>query len=349
MSLELRDLRLSYPGLSLELSLDVATGELLTLLGPSGCGKTTTLRLVAGFLAPERGRVLVDGRDVTLLPPEERGVGIVFQDYALFPHMSVAANVAFGPRMQRWPRPEAKARVEELLALVGLAGFGGRRVEELSGGEQQRVALARALAPRPRVLLLDEPLSALDRGLREGLRREIRRIQRDLGITTVYVTHDQEEALALADRVAVMNLGRIAQQGEPREIYRRPASLFVAGFVGTSNQVPGSVVGRDGAGLLVESACGRLRCQGPPELAQGDAVVVVFRPQSCRLGSAAQAGDNRFAAAVDSVEYFGERSVVRARSGGCELVVAAGDDAAIAPGETLTVAVAPTACWALQG
>ena len=159
MSLELRGLALRYPGFDLELSLEVAAGELVTLLGPSGCGKTTTLRLVAGFLAPDSGSVLIDGRDVTGFAPEERSVGIVFQDYALFPHMSVAQNVAYGPRMRRWPRPEVEARVEELLALVGLAGFGGRRVEQLSGGEQQRVALARALAPRPRLLLLDEPLS----------------------------------------------------------------------------------------------------------------------------------------------------------------------------------------------
>ncbi len=348
MSLQLRDLRLTYPGLDLQLSLEVADGELLTLLGPSGCGKTTTLRLVAGFLAPERGTVIIDGRDVTSLPPEERGVGIVFQDYALFPHMTVAQNVAFGPRMQRWARPDTAARVEELLLLVGLAGFGRRRVEELSGGEQQRVALARALAPRPRLLLLDEPLSALDRGLREDLRRQIRRIQRDLGITTIYVTHDQEEALALSDRVAVMNGGRIAQQGRPPEIYRRPASLFVARFVGTSNQVPGRVLARDGAALLVDSACGRLRCDGPDSLALGDEVVVVFRPESCRLVAPGGDGANRLAATVDSVEYLGERSVVRARAGGCELVIAAGDEAAIAPGDAVTVAVAPAACWALR-
>ncbi len=347
MALELRSLELRYPGFDLDLSIQVATGELVTLLGPSGCGKTTTLRLVAGFLEPARGAVLIDGRDVTALPPEDRSVGIVFQDYALFPHMSVAQNVAFGPRMQRWAHADTAARVGELLALVGLAGYGGRRVEELSGGEQQRVALARALAPRPRLLLLDEPLSALDRRLREGLRREIRRVQRGLGITTVYVTHDQEEALALSDRVVVMNAGRVAQQGAPREIYHRPASRFVAAFVGESNQLPGRVIGRDGSSLVVEGPCGRLLCRGPGGIAPGDEVVVVFRPASCRLGDA-DGKANRISTVVDSVEYLGERSVVRARaSSGCELVVAAGDDELPAPGDAVTLSVAPAACWAL--
>jgi ABC-type Fe3+/spermidine/putrescine transport system ATPase subunit len=254
--------------------------------------------------------------------------------------------------MQGWARRDAEARAEELLDLVGLAGFGPRRVEEISGGEQQRVALARALAPRPRLLLLDEPLSALDRGMREGLRREIRRIQRGLGITTVYVTHDQEEALALSDRVVVMNAGRVAQQGEPREVYRRPASLFVAGFVGTSNQVPGQVVGREGPWLLVAGDCGLLRCAAPEGLAPGDAAVVVFRPESCRLGGAGGEGANRLSAVVDSVEYLGERSVLRARtSAGCELVVAAGeagDEEMPAAGDVVSLAVPPAACWALR-
>ncbi len=346
MPLVLRGLAKRYPQLDLELSLEIATGELATLLGPSGCGKTTALRLVAGFLVPDRGEVVLDGRDVTRLAPEDRGVGIVFQDYALFPHMNVAQNVAFGPRMRRWPRAGTEARVEELLSLVGLAGFEKRRVEELSGGEQQRVALARALAPRPRLLLLDEPLSALDRGLREGLRREIRRVQRGLGITTVYVTHDQEEALALSDRVVVLNGGRVAQAGPPREIYHRPRTLFVADFVGKSNQVPGRVVRRDEGGLEVETPSGLWRCLGPDGVAPGDAVRVLFRPESCRLDAAGGAG-NRVVAAVDSVEYLGEGSVIRARAGGSELVIKAGDDAAPAPGASLAFTVAPSACWAL--
>ncbi len=357
MSLLLQGLALRYPRLDLSLSLEAATGDLVTLLGPSGCGKTTTLRLVAGFLTPDSGAVLVDGRDVTRLAPEERGVGIVFQDYALFPHMSVAQNVAYGPRMRRWPRGGIEARVEELLGLVGLAGFGGRRVEELSGGEQQRVALARALAPRPRVLLLDEPLSALDRGLREGLRREIRRIQRELGITTVYVTHDQEEALAISDRVVVINEGRVAQAGPPREIYRRPRTRFVAAFVGKSNQVAGRVTGRSGGELTVETAWGEIRCEGPAEAAPGDAVDVLFRPESCRLdaggapdpGVAGAGGDlpNRVVAVVESVEYLGEGSVIRARAGDAELILKAGDDQMPAPGARLAFTVPPQACWAL--
>jgi ABC-type Fe3+/spermidine/putrescine transport system ATPase subunit len=350
MSLSLHGLRKRYPTLDLDLDLDVADGELATLLGPSGCGKTTALRLIAGFLQPDAGSVIIDGRDVSALAPEERGVGIVFQDYALFPHMDVAANVAFGPRMRGWPRREIDGRVEELLALVGLAGYGRRKVDELSGGEQQRVALARALAPRPRLLLLDEPLSALDRGLRESLRREIRRVQRGLGITAVYVTHDQEEALALSDRVIVINGGRVAQAGGPREVYARPASLFVAGFVGKSNRVAGTIASRGESELEVATAWGLFRCPGPPAGRVGDAVSVLFRPEGCRIAAAGgRPPHNSLVAVVDSVEYVGEGSLVRVRADGCELLVKTGDDEPPAPGDRVTLVAAPSACWALPG
>jgi len=216
-------------------TLEVADGELLAVVGPSGCGKTTLLRLIAGLEQPDAGRVLIQGRDVTALPPERRDVGFVFQQFALFPNMSVAGNVEYGLKRRGVPRAERARRVQEMLAMVGLSQLAGRRPDQLSAGQQQRVALARALAPRPKTLLLDEPLSALDAAIRTRLREELRETQRRLGITTILVTHDQEEALAIADRVAVMNAGRLEQVGTPWELYDRPQTVFVAGFIGRGN------------------------------------------------------------------------------------------------------------------
>ena len=215
--------------------LDVGRGEFFTMLGPSGSGKTTTLRLIAGFERPDAGAVLLRGRDVTDDPPYARNVNTVFQDYALFPHMSVEENVAYGLKIKRVPAAERRARVEEALATVQLSGFGGRRPGQLSGGQRQRVALARALVNRPQVLLLDEPLGALDLKLRQEMQIELKRIQREVGITFVYVTHDQDEALTMSDRLAVFNRGRIEQVGPPAEVYEHPRTEFVAGFVGVSN------------------------------------------------------------------------------------------------------------------
>ncbi|MFI5208435.1 MAG: ABC transporter ATP-binding protein [Gemmatimonadales bacterium] len=229
------------------ITLDVARGEILALLGPSGCGKTTTLRLLAGFETPDAGRVFVDGEDVTRLPPAERRLGMVFQNYSLFPHLDVGENVAFG---LTGPRESRAQRVTEVLAMVDLAGFERRSVAALSGGQQQRVALARSLAPEPRVLLLDEPLSNLDPALRERTRRELREAIQRVGITTVFVTHEQEEAFDLGDRVAVMNAGRLEQVGTADVLYDQPASSFVATFVGRANTLPGELVG-GAAGTLV--------------------------------------------------------------------------------------------------
>ncbi len=231
----------TWPGGSVALhplDLDIAAGETLVLLGPSGCGKTTLLRLIAGLEAPDAGgRVVFDGEDVTRLPIERRNVGMVFQSYALFPNMDVASNIGYGLRVRGVPRAEARRRVEEMLAMMRLTALGGRRIEALSGGQRQRVALARAIAPRPRVLLLDEPLSALDARLREQLRQEIDGLLRGLGITAIYVTHDQGEAMALGDRICAMDRGRIAQIGTGRDLYHRPADDFVAGFVGDTNRL----------------------------------------------------------------------------------------------------------------
>lgn len=224
-----------------ELDLDIDRGEFFTLLGPSGCGKTTTLRMVAGFEDPTAGSVLIEGADVAGLPPHRRPTNTVFQSYALFPHLSVGQNVAFGLERKKVPRDEARRRVEAELERVGLGTEINRRPNQLSGGQQQRVALARALVNRPKVLLLDEPLGALDLKLRKGLQLELKRIQTEVGITFVYVTHDQEEALTMSDRIAVMNRGRVEQVDGPEEVYERPATTFVAGFIGVSNLMPGEV------------------------------------------------------------------------------------------------------------
>lgn len=237
MGLVIKKLEKAYPEFYMDISLEVKKGELLTLLGPSGCGKTTTLNLIAGFLIPDRGKIILNGTDITALPPHKRKIGIVFQDYALFPHMNVYKNIAFGLKMAGFDEKHIRKRVEELLKLTRLLGYEQRNVTTLSGGEQQRVALARALAPHPELILLDEPLSALDAKLRKELRGEVRRIIKEIALTTIYVTHDQEEAMALSDRIAVMKEGKIEQIGTPFEIYNRPETSFVAEFVGMPNKI----------------------------------------------------------------------------------------------------------------
>src|SRR5690606_37436001 len=226
-----------------DIDLDIHDGEFITLLGPSGCGKTTLLRMLAGFETPDEGSIRLDGQDIVALAPNQRPLNTVFQNYALFPHMTVFQNVAYGLRMEKCPAEDIRTRVEQMLAMVQLSDFAARKPHQLSGGQQQRVAIARAVIKRPRVLLLDEPLSALDFKLRKTMQLELKRIQRELGITFVFVTHDQEEALSMSDRVVVLNQGHIEQLGTPREVYERPASLFVAHFVGEANLLPGEITG----------------------------------------------------------------------------------------------------------
>ncbi len=269
-----------------QVSIGAGKGEIVALLGPSGSGKTTVLRLVAGFEAPDAGRILVEGEDVTALPPERRRFGMVFQHYALFPHMTVGENVAFGLASDGAAPAAARARVTEMLALAGLEGFEDRRVTAISGGQQQRVALARALAPNPRVLLLDEPLSNLDPTLREKTRRELKRAIRKVGITTLFVTHEQEEAFELGDRVAVLNQGRLEQLGTPEELFERPATRFVATFVGRSSVVP--VVWRGGARIPGGPAWPAVAGGGLKEDSDAD---LVLRPEGLAFaaGPAAEA------------------------------------------------------------
>jgi ABC-type Fe3+/spermidine/putrescine transport system ATPase subunit len=309
-------------------TLDVRRGEFFSLLGPSGCGKTTLLRLIAGFETPDAGSIHLAGRDVTRVPPHRRDVNMVFQNYALFPHLTVAENVAFGLRIARDPRAAERAR--EALARVGLAGAGDRPVAGLSGGEQQRVALARAIVTRPRVLLLDEPLSALDLKLRTGLREELRRLQRELGMTFLHVTHDQGEALALSDRVGVMNAGRLEQVGTPEEIYERPATRFVAEFVGSGNFFEGT-----GDGRVVRTRDG-LTIEAP---ARGE-VTLLVRPEKIRIPG----GTDGIPARVEEVLYQGSSASIILRAGARRIVAEDANDGTLAqvrPGETITVSWRP--------
>jgi putative spermidine/putrescine transport system ATP-binding protein len=287
-----------------ELSLDIGQGELVSLVGGSGCGKTTTLRMIAGFERPDAGEIRFGDRRVNDVSPRKRGVGIVFQSYALFPTMTVAENIAFGLRVARWPEAKVRERVAEMVGLTHLHGLEGRYANQLSGGQQQRVALARALARRPEILLLDEPLSALDAKIRLRLRGEIRKIQQDLGVTTVYVTHDQEEALSIADRIAVMRAGRIEQIGRPADVYSAPRTDFVADFVGISNLLSCRVVAA--AEGLVEWEGERFRVT-PDGLADGGSVVVSLRPEKLAIvrGDATVTGLNRLDGVVDVITFLG--------------------------------------------
>ncbi len=294
-----------------DVGFEVSDGELFTLLGPSGCGKTTTLRLVAGLEHPDAGRIVFEGADWTPLPPFRRSIGMVFQSYALFPHMSVFENVAYGLRVRRLARVEVARRVEEALELVGLAGTRARRPAQLSGGQQQRVALARALVYHPKLLLLDEPLSNLDAKLRVYMRGEVKRIQRQAGTCAVYVTHDQEEALSISDRIAVMAAGRIEQVGTPSEIYERPTSTFVADFVGKANFLECTVLGHDGDECVIRCGSARLRARtaaGSSRIPEGADGLLFFRPERAAIADA-RTGADGLPARIRDAEYLG--SLVR--------------------------------------
>ena len=264
-----------------DFSLEVERGELVTLLGPSGCGKTTSLRILAGFELPTSGDVYIEGQKMTYVPPQKRPTSMVFQSYGLFPHMTVFENVAYGLKVRRVPKQEIKKRVAEVLALVGLQGLEDRGVGQLSGGQQQRVALCRAIVVQPKVLLFDEPLSNLDAKLRKGTREQIRRIQKELGITSLYVTHDQAEAMSISDRIAVMNAGRLQQLGTAEEIYARPANRFVADFIGEANFLPGTVVGGEGGTVRVRILGREMEVSQPgADFSPGEEVEVVVRPEA---------------------------------------------------------------------
>ena len=290
------------------ISLDVVTGEFVALLGPSGCGKTTLLRILAGMETPTSGRVIIDGQDMTDVPPERRPVNMVFQSPALFPHRSVFENIAFGPRMAGVAAGQIAKSVTEMLALVRLEGYEQRRVTQLSGGQSQRIALARALINRPKVLLLDEPLSALDLKLRKAMQVELKRIHRLLGTTFVYVTHDQEEAIMMADRIVIMNHGHIVQSGAPNEIYRRPTSAFAADFIGESNLLPAKVVGGGPSGVVAEVGALQVHAAGQAAVQPGQSVWMSIRPEKIVLqpaGAEAAHSPNCYVGEVADVFFLG--------------------------------------------
>jgi spermidine/putrescine transport system ATP-binding protein len=319
------------------IDLDVDAGSYVVILGPSGSGKTTLLSILGGFTPPSDGRILVDEKDITLTPPSRRPTATVFQDYALFPHMTVGRNVAFGLAMRRTPREERRRRVQEMLALVGLEGAEGRNVATLSGGQRQRVALARALVVDPPVLLLDEPLGALDLKLRRQMQDELSRIQRTTGTTFVHVTHDQEEAMALADEVVVLSHGHIEDHGPPERVYLRPASLFSAGFMGDSNLLDGRILERRAGGASVETGLGSFTIR--TEAAPGQRVTVAIRPEHVRLDGSGEValGDG----IVRDRHFYGTYQRCRVTIGEHELMAFVPARMALEPGDTFAITVDP--------
>lgn len=323
-----------------EAHFDIGEGEFFSMLGPSGCGKTTTLRMIAGFEQPSSGRVLLQGEDVSRTPPYRRDVNTVFQQYALFPHMTVFDNVAFGLRSKKVPKAEIETRVREMLEVVRLPEFADRKPAQLSGGQQQRIALARALVNRPKALLLDEPLGALDLKLRQSMQLELKRIQRELAITFVFVTHDQEEALTMSDRIAVMTQGRVDQIGTPTEIYHRPSSVFVAGFIGTANLLPVTVVDCRGDQVVVETRLGgRFGAVAPSQgVTVGQDGTLMVRPEVLRV---VPAGSEGIEATLQSVVFQGPVLRCEARTdAGAALVAHVGNGelpAGLQPGDRVTL------------
>jgi len=320
--IELTDIRAGYvkgtPILN-NFNLSVEKGELLSLLGPSGCGKTTTLRTIAGFIMAEKGKVVIDGKDYSKMPPNKRNIGLVFQNYALFPHLSVFDNVAYGLRRRRVPKDEMAEKIEKVLEMVSLSGYENRLPAQLSGGQRQRVALARSIVIEPDLLLLDEPLSNLDAKLRDEMRAELSRLQHQLGITMIYVTHDQIEALSLSSRIVVMNEGKIEQMGKPEEIYENPATSFVARFVGFDNTMKGSVADCGGKIVSVSVPGGQISCPSPEGLAlsEGDMVDLFFRPEDVVLSDSA--GDNSLVADINYATYQGNSILYSFNAGGAPL------------------------------
>lgn len=340
-TLSLHALRKTYPGAGQaavhDIDLTVESGSLTALLGPSGCGKTTTMKLIAGLVAPDAGEVRLDGSPITQLPPERRGVTMVFQNPLLFPHLTITQNIGFGLRMRGFAPARIADSVAKMLSRVRLDGLGDRRPAALSGGQQQRAALARALVLQPKVLLLDEPLSNLDPSLRDEMRQLIRSLQQETGITTIVVTHDQAEAVALSDRIALLLDGRLAQQGPPEDLYRNPATLAVARFFGGVNFLPGQ-----SRGGVFQSALGALTL--PPGTAEGEGILTL-RPEALRLGP----GPNSRLARVEAVTFLGTQTRVNLTVEGCALQALTSPDlaAALVPGTSLTVSLPPEALWLL--
>ncbi len=310
-----------------DFDLDVRGGEFISLLGPSGCGKTTALNCLAGLLEPDGGEIELDGKSVLRTPPERRRFGMVFQNYALFPHLTVGRNVAFGLEMQGVPKAQIRERVDRVLGLVRLGDQRDKYPAHLSGGQQQRIAIARAIITEPRLILMDEPLSNLDAKLRVEMRTEIRRLHQDLGLTTIYVTHDQEEALSLSDRIVLMQQGLVRQIGSPREVYTEPASAYAASFLGARNLLPGRVTAQTTDGVQLTTKAG-IALDGTPRgtLAAGDEAVAVIRPEDVVLLAEGAHGANTFPAMVETVEFLGKDTELSVRSGLADDIIVRTDD-----------------------
>lgn len=341
MSIKLENIYRDYGDFILDIEIEINKGELVTLLGPSGCGKSTTLRIIAGFEEPDRGKVLLEGRDLCPVPAEKRNIAMVFQDYALFPHMNVRENIAYGPGIRKWPKSKIDEKVDHFIEIMHLKGLEKRKIDTLSGGEQQRTALARALVTEPDLLLLDEPLSALDARLRKNLRKEIRRIQQELGITAIYVTHDQEEALAISDRIAVMNSGRCLQFDTPENIYRFPIHPFSAGFIGNSNQVAVLSINREKG--TVETPVGEFEVGF---IGDGPEMSLYFRPEKC-IAYDEQSGTNTFSGTVTDREYSGMTTILDIVSNGQVVRVSVDENTDYCKGDIIVVHIPRDSCRVL--
>ncbi len=337
------------------IDLDVKKGELITLLGPSGCGKTTTLRCIAGLEIPDGGEITIEGKVVTsaekgiFIPPHKRGIGMVFQNYAVWPHMRVYDNIAYGLKLMKLPKSEIKSRVKEVLELVGLEGLERRYPTQLSGGQQQRVALARALVTQPRVLLLDEPLSNLDAKLRERMRFEIRGLVKKVKITTVYVTHDQAEAMVISDRIVIMNRGKIMQIGKPEEIYMHPANRFVADFIGISNFIPGKIEAllENFTGVFSTDFGEKIICKISPRLKTGDRAFILVRPEDILMYKSNPPSENSFKAKIKHRVYLGNVTYYWVIVDSNELRIQAPPETYHKEGEEVFIYIKPDKCLAL--
>ena len=343
MSIKLDHIYREIDDFTLDIDLEINPGEMVSLLGPSGCGKSTTLRIIAGFEESDRGSVLINDKSIGHLPPEKRKVGMVFQDYALFPHMNVFENIAYGPKINKWNKDRIEKAVHKFLQIVHLEGFEKREITHLSGGEQQRVALARALITEPQLLLLDEPLSALDAKLRRKLRREIRRIQQELKITTIYVTHDQEEALAISDRIAVMNNGKCIQFDRPEILYRKPSHIFSAGFIGNSNLIKIDKSEREKN--LVETEIGRFKVDDFANSSKSE-TVLFFRPDKCTPVNGTKR-DNIIEGIIIDEEYSGTHMSIEVDVKGITIKALLGDNSNWKIGDNISLHIPSNECLIL--
>jgi len=358
MGVKLQSLKKSFQNFNIDINLSIEEGELVTLLGPSGCGKTTTIQLISGIIIPDNGSIFINNKDVTRLPVWLRNIGIVFQDYALFPHLNVFENIAYGLKARKISKNLIIDKVNEMLELVHLKGYSKRSIDSLSGGEKQRVALARALAPAPELLLLDEPLSALDAKLRTILRREIRRIQKKLGITAIYVTHDQDEALSISDRIILLNSGRVEQEGTPWEIYNKPGTRFSADFLGESNILPCIANVNSSSGDIIFSTVDsevNISLAFRKNIVNGEKYLLFFRPQDTEVIKEKNKNqlNNFISGTIIGTEYFGRYMTIKIQKGGLiintEISVGSEmDSLKVKTGEKIIVSIDPGKCWLIK-